>query len=86
MRVVVIGGSGVIGTELVRTLRERHDVLACGRSTCDFVVDIASTDSIRRLFEAIGRVDAVICAAGDVVFKPLDQLTDEDMPSGLPTN
>lgn len=83
MRIVVIGGSGVIGTELVRTFSERHDVLACGRSTCDFVVDLASTDSIRRLFEATGLVDAVICAAGDVVFKPLDEMTDEDYALGI---
>jgi NAD(P)-dependent dehydrogenase (short-subunit alcohol dehydrogenase family) len=83
MRVIVIGGTGTIGKEVVAKLAERHDVLTGGRSTGDFVVDIMSPDAIRRLFEATGQIDAVVCAAGEAVFKPLDEMTDEDFAFGF---
>jgi NAD(P)-dependent dehydrogenase (short-subunit alcohol dehydrogenase family) len=83
MRVVVIGGSGIIGSEVVKQLSGRHQVLECSRSTCEFIVDITSPDSIRRLFEATGVVDAVVCAAGEAMFKPLVDLSDADIDVGL---
>jgi NAD(P)-dependent dehydrogenase (short-subunit alcohol dehydrogenase family) len=64
-------------------LSGRHEVLGCGRSTCDFIVDITSPDSIRRLFEATGVIDAVVCAAGEAMFKPLIDMSDDDIDVGL---
>ncbi len=32
MKIVVIGATGVIGSEVVKLLSERHDVLRCGRT------------------------------------------------------
>ena len=83
MRVLVIGGSGTIGRAVVGSLARRHDVLTCGRTTCEYAVDIGSADSIRRLFETTGRVDAVVCAAGDVIFKPMEEMTDDDYAVGI---
>lgn len=83
MRTLVVGGSGTIGRAVVAALSERHEVLACGRTTCDHVVDMTSQASIERLFEATGPVDAVVCAAGDVVFKPLGEMTEADFAFGL---
>ena len=83
MRVVVIGGTGTIGSAVVRALSERHEVVPCGRSSGDVTVDITSTDSIRKLFERVGSVDAVVCAAGEAQFKPLAELTEEDYEFGL---
>jgi NAD(P)-dependent dehydrogenase (short-subunit alcohol dehydrogenase family) len=83
MRVLVVGGSGVIGRAVVAALAERHDVLTCGRTTCEYVVDMTSADSIVGLFEMVGPVDAVVCTAGDVVFKPLEAMSDHDFGLGL---
>ena len=83
MKVLVIGGSGTIGQAVVGAIAERHDVQTCGRTTCDLVVDITSSDSIARLFDTTGPVDAVVCAAGDVVFKPLEEMTDQEFTFGL---
>ena len=83
MKIIVVGGSGTIGRAVVGALAERHEVLTCGRATCELVVDITSAKSIEHLFEQIGTVDAVVCAAGDVVFKPLEEMSDQDFTFGL---
>jgi NAD(P)-dependent dehydrogenase (short-subunit alcohol dehydrogenase family) len=83
MRVAVIGATGVIGTEVVKALSKRHEVVRCGRTTADFAVDISSSESIRDLFEAIGPVDGVVCTAGDNRFGPLDELSDDDYAFGF---
>jgi NAD(P)-dependent dehydrogenase (short-subunit alcohol dehydrogenase family) len=83
MKVMVIGGTGTIGREVVKRLVRRHDVLTSGRRTADFVVDITSQQAIHRLFKETGQVDAIVCAAGEAVFKPLSDLTDEDFAFGL---
>ena len=86
MRIAVIGGSGVIGSPVVRTLEKQHQIFGCARSTCDFVVDITSPDAITRLFDATGPVDAVVCVAGDVVFKPFERWRTRTTPSASPTS
>jgi NAD(P)-dependent dehydrogenase (short-subunit alcohol dehydrogenase family) len=83
MRVAVIGATGTLGKEIVKQLSDRHDVVRCARTTADVPVDLTSLESIRRMFETIGPVDAVVCAAGDGVFKPLGDLTDEDFAFSL---
>jgi NAD(P)-dependent dehydrogenase (short-subunit alcohol dehydrogenase family) len=82
MRVVVIGGTGTIGSEVVKLLSTRHDVLACTR-TKGVAVDITSADSILRFFEALGPLDALVCAAGEATFKPLSGMSVADFTYGL---
>jgi NAD(P)-dependent dehydrogenase (short-subunit alcohol dehydrogenase family) len=41
-------------------------------------VDLTDEDSIRFLYHRLGRVHAVVVAAGGAAFKPLGQLTDAD--------
>ncbi len=83
MDVIVIGASGTIGSAVARDLAGRHRVLAGSRSRSDHEVDIRSASSVRRLFERIGPVDAVVCIAGEAIFKPLTEQTDEDAALGL---
>ena|ERR1700730_16759755 len=83
MRVAVIGATGTVGKEIVKQLSDRHEVLSCARTTADVPVDLTSSESIRQMFEALGPVDAVVCVAGEGVFKPLGDLTDEDWAFSL---
>lgn len=83
MRILVIGGTGTIGGAVVRLLSTEHEVVPVGGSSGALRVDIASADSIRRLFGEAGRVDAVVSAAGQAAFRPLDQLTDDDFRFSL---
>jgi NAD(P)-dependent dehydrogenase (short-subunit alcohol dehydrogenase family) len=82
MNVVVIGGTGTIGMAVVARLQRGHDVTIASRHTPHARVDITDPDSIRALFESIPQPDAVVCAAGAVVFKPFDELRDEDYAFG----
>jgi NAD(P)-dependent dehydrogenase (short-subunit alcohol dehydrogenase family) len=77
MRILVVGGTGTIGAAVVEALRPEHEVLVAGHSRGEHRVDITSMTSIRRLFDAVGTVDAVVSCAGRVAFGPLDRLTDE---------
>ena len=83
MRVAVIGATGTVGKEIVKQLSDRHEVLSCARTTADVPVDLTSSESIRQMFEALGPVDADVCVAGEGVFKPLGDLTDEDWAFSL---
>ncbi|HEY5096388.1 MAG TPA: short chain dehydrogenase, partial [Candidatus Eremiobacteraceae bacterium] len=78
MKVLVIGATGTIGAAVVQTLEARHEVLRASHSRSALTVDLADPDSIKRLFAKIGRVDAVVSAAGQAVFRPLPDLTDAD--------
>lgn len=57
MRVIVIGGTGTIGRAVVKALSPQHEVVAVGHQRGAFQVDLASPDSITRLFKAIGTCD-----------------------------
>jgi len=46
-------------------------------------VDLASPDSIRALYRAVGSFDAVVCTAGLAKFGALKELTDDDFQLGL---
>lgn len=76
MKTVVIGGTGLVGTEIVKLLSQDHDVIAVGRTSGDLQVDIENKDSIKALFEKVGPVDAIVVAAGDGVMGRFDDESD----------
>jgi NAD(P)-dependent dehydrogenase (short-subunit alcohol dehydrogenase family) len=83
MRIIVIGANGTIGREVVKALAGEHEVIGASRSGSDVTVDIREPDSIAAMYAKVGKVDAVVCAAGSGAWKPLDQLTDEDFAVSL---
>jgi len=78
MRVIVVGGTGTIGSAVVAALSARHEVVVAGRKSGVITVDLASPDSIRAMFQSVGKFDAIVCAAGQAKFGSLDDLTDAD--------
>lgn len=83
MKVMVVGATGTIGKAVVQALSPRHEVVAVGHSGGAYRVDLADKASLARLFEASGRVDAVICTAGAARFGVFAKLTDEDFQLSL---
>lgn len=82
-RIIVVGGTGTIGREVVNVLSERHEVIPVGSQSGDFQCDLTSTESIKKMFSDIGTFDALICCAGKVHFAPLTELTEENYYVGL---
>jgi NAD(P)-dependent dehydrogenase (short-subunit alcohol dehydrogenase family) len=82
MKILIVGASGLLGSAATAALRERHDVIEASRSG-GVRVDLVESDSIRRMYEEVGTVDAVISCTGSVPFKPLAELTDKDFRSGI---
>ena len=72
MRVIVIGGTGTIGSAVVEALQGRHEVIAASRRG-EPRADLADARTIATLFERYDNVDAVVCCAASA---PLASLTD----------
>jgi NAD(P)-dependent dehydrogenase (short-subunit alcohol dehydrogenase family) len=83
VKILVIGATGTIGAAVANVLEARHEVIGASRTHSATAVDVSNPDSIRRLYAKVGRVDAVISAAGDGVFRALAALSDEDFALGL---
>jgi NAD(P)-dependent dehydrogenase (short-subunit alcohol dehydrogenase family) len=82
MKILVVGASGTIGSAVASTLGSRHEVIRASRNE-DVRVDLSDPSSIKRMYDSVDQIDAVVSAAGTGAFKPLDQLTDEDFQSSL---
>jgi NAD(P)-dependent dehydrogenase (short-subunit alcohol dehydrogenase family) len=78
MRILLIGATGTIGRAIADALGNRHEVLAASRNKASEQVDISNPQSIRDLFSRVGRVDAIVSAAGQAAFKSFAELTDAD--------
>jgi len=81
-KILLIGASGTLGRAVHAELKQRHEVLAASRRG-KFKVDISDAASIQRLFKQIGKVDAIVCAAGKVHFGALSDMTDALYTIGL---
>jgi NAD(P)-dependent dehydrogenase (short-subunit alcohol dehydrogenase family) len=83
MKIVVVGATGTIGKAVVAALQDRHEIVKVGKSRGDRQVDIADSESIRHLFEQIGRFDALVATVGKVHFGDLATMTEKEMAVGL---
>lgn len=82
MKIIVIGATGTIGKAVVSALAKDHEVVGASRRG-DVAVDLSNPDSIKAMYQSVKGIDAVISAAGEARFGPIDSLTDEDVDLGL---
>ena len=83
MKIIVIGATGTIGSEVVKALLlKKHEVVRASRNG-DVKVTLDDSASVRALFERVWNVDAVVSCAGNAAFKPFADLTDADYELGL---
>ena len=82
MRVLVIGGTGTIGSAVVAALRGRHEVIATSRSGTPRV-DLADRRTIARLLERLSDADAVVCCAASAPFASLGEVSDDEFVASI---
>ncbi len=83
MRIIVIGGAGAVGRAAVAALAGRHEVVVASRSVGSVRVDIRSAESVRAMYEGVGRFDAVVCAAGEAHLGPFDTMSEAELAVGI---
>lgn len=83
MKILVIGSSGTIGSQIVKSLSTDHEIIEANKNSGDFKIDILSTKSIQSVFDSVGEIDAIVCAAGNIAFKAFSDLSREDWDIGI---
>lgn len=82
-KILLIGASGTIGQAVLANLGARHDVITVGRNSGTHRADFSQPGSVVKLFEAVGKVDAIVSTAGNLHFGPLAEMTAEQFNLGL---
>lgn len=83
MKILIVGGKGTIGNKVAEHFSIKNEVIVAGRSNGDVLVDITSEESIKNMFEKVGKVDAIVCAAGAVKWAPFSDLSEDDFYIGV---
>ena len=83
MKILIIGASGTLGQAVAEHLGGHHQIITAGRNSGQHRVDLRDDASVAALFSAVGRVDALVSAAGNVHFGPLADMTAAQFDIGL---
>lgn len=83
MKILIVGGNGTIGKKVSEHLAKKHELVIAGRTSGDVQVDIADSSSLQAMFETVGKVDAIVCIAGEAKWGAFDSLTEADYHIGL---
>ena len=83
MKIIIVGASGAAGKTAVDALAPRHEIIKVGRNSGDVQADIEDIDSIRWMYQQIGKVDAVVSAVGHGHFGPVHEMNSEQFMEGI---
>jgi NAD(P)-dependent dehydrogenase (short-subunit alcohol dehydrogenase family) len=83
MKIIIVGANGAVGKAAVDALASRHEIIKVGKSSGDVQADIENVDSIRAMYQQVGKVDAVVSAVGHGHFGLVYEMTDEQFMKGI---
>ncbi len=79
LNILLVGASGTLGKYVLSELASRHNVITAARHHAEINIDITDVNSIKRAFDQVGTVHAVISVAGETHFLPLAEIKAADM-------
>jgi NAD(P)-dependent dehydrogenase (short-subunit alcohol dehydrogenase family) len=83
MKILIVGATGTIGKFVAAALSERHEIVKAGSKSGDVQVDIKDSGSIRKMFDKVGKIDAVVSAVGKVHFGEFAKMTEAEIGIGI---
>jgi NAD(P)-dependent dehydrogenase (short-subunit alcohol dehydrogenase family) len=83
MKIIIVGGTGTIGSAVAKELSERHEVIKIGRQQGDIQVDVTDQESIITMYKRIASFDAMVATIGKIKFAPLTELKADDYAIGI---
>ena len=83
MKILIIGGNGTIGRPVSKYFSTDNEVITGGRNSGELKIDIADSNSIKKGLEQTGKLDAIVCIAGEARWADFKDLTEEDYYIGL---
>ncbi|PKH23768.1 short chain dehydrogenase [Enterobacterales bacterium CwR94] len=83
MKILLVGASGTVGQGIATELEKDNEIIRVGKTSGDYQVDLTREESVRNLFNQVGKVDAIVSATGGVHFGPLTSMTTEQFNLGL---
>ena len=83
MKILIIGGAGTIGKKVSVHFAKKHEVINGGRNSGHVHVDIDDSQSIVAMFDAVGKVDAIVCIAGEAKWAAFESMSEDDYYIGL---
>jgi len=82
-KIIVVGAYGTIGKAVVEELGRRHQIISVGATSGQYQADISDIAQVRALFAKVGKIDAVVVAAGAIHLGPLAEFTPEQYFVGI---
>ena len=82
MRILIVGANGTIGRKVSAYFEKDNEVIKVGRSTQPSM-DMTDSKSIKKVLEGVGKLDAIVCIAGEAKWAAFDELTEEDFYVGF---
>lgn len=85
MKILIIGGNGTLGKKVTDYFKQEAEttVIVAGRSNSDVTVDISDSASIKKMLKKTGKLDAIICIAGEAKWAAFEDLSEEDYYIGF---
>ncbi|NVO08928.1 MAG: short chain dehydrogenase [Bacteroidales bacterium] len=83
MKILLVGGKGTIGKKVKERLELNHQVIIAGKNSGDITFNLEESISIKKLFDTIGQVDAIVSIAGEAKWDRFENLTEDDYYIGI---
>jgi NAD(P)-dependent dehydrogenase (short-subunit alcohol dehydrogenase family) len=83
MKILVIGANGTIGKKVAKHLALSYEVIAVGKTSGSIQVDISDINSIMKMFEKSGVVDAIVNISGEAKWADFADLSEADYYIGI---
>lgn len=82
-RILILGSTGLLGTSIEEQLKGKADVIGASFNHPENSFDLSKHNSLKSLFEKVGKVDAIICTVGMVEFDSWENEDDSKWNFGI---